>query len=128
MSSLQNLRIGQINVRGMSDDKKRARLFKEWREKYDILFAGETHCSNTRETLWSNEWGGHSLWSNQSNNAGGCAILTRELKLKPIFTPQHIVRKTLTELKRRRLIKEMIFIKEKIIFYNRMNKKKMKKV
>ena len=89
----QNLRITSINVRGLCELKKRARLFKEWKEKYDIIFVSETHSSSLSEEAWSNEWKGQSendsIWSNGSNKARGCAILTTGIKLKTIFKSEN---------------------------------------
>ncbi len=67
-----------LNVRGLrSNQKKRQKTFKQFRNKYKsgFVFLQETHSSQETENLWSKEWGGEILFSHGSTNARGVAVL-----------------------------------------------------
>ena len=61
-------------------------MFKEWKKNYDIVFSSETHSSKRTNKEWSDEYGGHCIWSNGSGRAKGCAILSNKYSLTEIYT------------------------------------------
>ena len=70
------LKIISLNVRGISNFKKRRTIFTWCRRKNaDVIFLQETHSSKATEVQWKNEWGGKMLFSHGSPNSCGTAIL-----------------------------------------------------
>ena len=70
------LKIMSLNVRGISNFKKRRTIFTWCRRKSaDVIFLQETHSNKTTEIQWKNEWGGKMLFSHGSPNSCGTAIL-----------------------------------------------------
>ena len=63
------------NVRGMRDKKKREKLYHRFRDKGDIIFVQESHCTSADEIMWENEWNGDVYFSNGSSNSKGVMIL-----------------------------------------------------
>ena len=54
------LKIMSLNVRGISNFKKRRTIFTWCRRKSaDVIFLQETHSNKTTEIQWKNEWGGN---------------------------------------------------------------------
>ena len=72
-----SLTVATCNVNGIRNIKKRNSIFTWLKSlKLDIIFLQETHCHLRKEsTLWSREWGVHSLWSRGTNNSKGVAVL-----------------------------------------------------
>ena len=71
-----SLKIVSLNVRGISNFKKRRTIFTWCRRKNtDIIFLQETHSIASTEKQWKNEWGGKMLFSHGSPNSCGTAIL-----------------------------------------------------
>ena len=72
---MASLKIMTCNVRGLSDTKKRKKLFNYLRnKKCDIVMLQETH-SEKRSKIWRSEWGGDIIFSHGTSNARGTAIL-----------------------------------------------------
>ena len=71
------LTIVSLNVRGVSNFKKRRTIFTWCREKNAdvIFFLQETHSNKATENQWQREWGGRMLFSHGSPNSCGTAIL-----------------------------------------------------
>ena len=66
-----------LNVRGLSNFKKRKLIFSWCRKKSDIIFLQETHSKFEVQNQWEREWGEVCFFSHGSNNARGVAILFR---------------------------------------------------
>ena len=67
-----------LNVRGLSNRKKRRVIFTWCRKKRsDMILLQETHSSRDKEQFWKNEWGGNIVFSHGKSNARGVAILFR---------------------------------------------------
>ena len=70
------LKIVSLNVRGVSNFKKRRTIFTWCRRKNaDVIFLQETHSNKATENQWQHEWGGKMLFSHGSPNSCGTAIL-----------------------------------------------------
>ena len=70
------LKIISLNVKGISNFKKRRTIFTWCRRKNaDVILLQETHSNKTTEIQWKNEWGGKMLFSHGSPNSCGTAIL-----------------------------------------------------
>ena len=67
-------RIITLNVRGLSNEKKRRAIFDKYRKITDLLVLQETHSTSEIEKLWENEWGGKALFSHGTNSARGIGI------------------------------------------------------
>ena len=71
-----NIKIISLNVRGISNFKKRSSIFNWCRNSQaDLILLQETHSTVPIENLWSFEWGGKILFSHGTNNSRGVAIL-----------------------------------------------------
>ena len=71
-----SIKIGTANVNGLQDNKKRARMFKYFKEKeYDIIFLQETHSTSSCEKFWTTQWGGQCIYAHGESNARGTAIM-----------------------------------------------------
>ena len=70
------MKIVSLNVRGISNFKKRRTIFTWCRQKNaDVIFLQETHSVLASEKQWKNEWVGKMLFSHGSPNSCGTAIL-----------------------------------------------------
>ena len=70
------MKIVSLNVRGISNLKKRRTIFTWCRRKNaDVIFLQETHSFLASEKQWKNEWGGKMLFSYGSPNSCGTATL-----------------------------------------------------
>ena len=68
-----------LNVRGISNFKKRKMMFTWCRKKKtDIIFLQETHSKKDAEMYWKNEWGSEIILSHGSSNSCGVAILVKK--------------------------------------------------
>ena len=55
---MTKLRVVTFNARGLSDNNKCRQVFKYLHElKVDIILIQESHCSNSKQKLWRNQWG-----------------------------------------------------------------------
>lgn len=96
--SLKNLpptlKILTINARGLRNKTKRLGFFS-WLSSldFDIHFIQETHCSSKKDAkIWSQEWGGKTLWSFGASNSRGVAILFKRgfiCKIDDIVEDKH---------------------------------------
>ena len=56
--------IASLNVDGIRDDDRRARIFEYLKSlKYDFFLLQETHIQTEDIEAWSTEWGGPCFWS-----------------------------------------------------------------
>ena len=77
------VRLTSINIRGLGDESKRIRVFKQLMQSaYDVIAIQETHCTPENVIKWKNEWPGISHWTGGSSNSAGLAFL---------FHPKHTV-------------------------------------
>ena len=83
-SKPDSIKLLSLNVRGLSNFKKRRAIFSWCRkQKADLIFLQETHSSKEREGQWIKEWGAQILFSHGSTNARGVAVLiTNNLDIK----------------------------------------------
>ena len=57
------LKIVSLNVRGVSNFKKRRTIFTWCRRKNaDVIFLQETHSKKATENQWQREWGGKNAF------------------------------------------------------------------
>ena len=66
-----------INVNGMAEQHKRAKIF-EWlrTSRFDIFLIQESHLANMAQgKAWEKEWTGQTAWSPGSNRSAGVAVL-----------------------------------------------------
>lgn len=71
------LRFVSVNVNGLRNRSKRENIF-HWLtiKDFDVIFIQETHCKDDSEaTLWGNEWGGVTIWSNGTSQSRSVAVL-----------------------------------------------------
>ena len=78
-----------VNIRGLSNPKKRRAVFDYYRVNADVLILQETHSSPQIENIWENEWGGKAIYAHGTSQARGIAIL---LSRKCQFTTSNILR------------------------------------
>ena len=65
-----------MNVRGLRNDKKRKEMFIYFKNmQSDIICVQESHVESSIEAMWTNEWGGEILFSNDSSLARGVMIM-----------------------------------------------------
>lgn len=66
-----------LNVNGIGDKNKRFDVFQTLRnENFDIIALQETHCdSEETAEIWTEEWGGKSIWSKYRSDRAGVAFL-----------------------------------------------------
>ena len=75
-STLDNLVICSLNVRGLSNAKKRRETFNWLRnKKYSVYLLQEVHCSKEMEHFWLTEWGYKGIFSSLSSARAGVCIL-----------------------------------------------------
>ena len=68
-----------LNVRGISNFKKRKMIFTWCRKKKpDIIFLQETHSKKDTEMYWKNEGGSEIILAHGSSNSCGVAILVNK--------------------------------------------------
>ena len=73
------LRLISLNVRGLSNFKKRRMIYTWCKKKNtDIIFLQETHSTEEVENQWRNEWGAGIIMSNGSSNSRGVAVLVKK--------------------------------------------------
>ena len=72
------LNLLSLNVRGISNFKKRRTIFTWCRKRADISFLQETHSTATAENQWKNEWGAELITCHGSSNSCGVAILIKK--------------------------------------------------
>ena len=67
-----------VNVRGISNFRKR--MIYTWcrKRKAEFVFLQETHSIKDKEIQWKNEWGGVMIMSHGSPNSCGVAILFKK--------------------------------------------------
>ena len=51
-------RVLSLNVRGISNDQKRRKIYELYRRRCDVFLIQEAHCTRETEHMWKNEWGG----------------------------------------------------------------------
>ena len=73
------LRLISLNVRGLSNFKKRRMIYTWCKKKNtDIIFLQETHSTKEVENQWRNEWGAEIIMSHGSSNSRGVAVLMKK--------------------------------------------------
>ena len=71
-----SLKICSLNVRGLTEGKKRRDVFSYLRKKkYDIYFLQECHSIKEKENAWEVEWGYKAFFSSYKSNSRGVGIL-----------------------------------------------------
>ena len=77
-SKPDSIKLLSLNVRGLSNFKKRRAIFSWCRkQKADLIFLQETHSTKEREGQWIKEWGTQIFFSHGSTNARGVAVLIK---------------------------------------------------
>ena len=73
------LRLISLNVRGLSNFKKRRMIYTWCKKKNtDIIFLQETHSTKEVENQWRNEWGAEIIMSHGGSNSRGVAVLMKK--------------------------------------------------
>ena len=73
-----SLKLVSLNVRGLSNFRKRRAIFTWCRkQKADLIFLPETHSTKAGEYKWKKEWGSEIIFSHGSSNARGVAVLIK---------------------------------------------------
>ena len=73
-----SLKLLSLNVRGLSNFRKRRAIFTWCRkQKADLIFLQETHSTEAGECKWKKEWGSEIIFSHGSSNARGVAVLIK---------------------------------------------------
>ncbi|KAL9961456.1 hypothetical protein ACROYT_G030398 [Oculina patagonica] len=73
-----SLKLLSLNVRGLSNFRKRRAIFTWCRkQKADLIFLQETHSTENDECKWKKEWGSEIIFSHGSSNARGVAVLIK---------------------------------------------------
>ena len=82
---MDSLQIKSQNVRGLSNEKKRRKLFT-WFHKStaSIILLQETHSSTNMEMIWKSEWGGDIIFAHGTGAARGACILFKNSVAKSI--------------------------------------------
>ena len=83
------LSILSLNINGMSEDKKRNKLFENLTNKnIDLILLQETHSTNKMINKWEKEWLGKSFWNSGkvSKSSGVAILLKKDLKIET-YTP-----------------------------------------
>ena len=88
------LSIITININGLTEDKKRNKLFENLiNKKTDINLLQETHSTKNTIEKWEKEWIGKSFWnSGEITKSSGVAILLRKNLKIEILTVQKDVK------------------------------------
>ena len=83
------LRIATTNVRGLSNNYKRRKLFHYFHNKeFHILLLQETHMVKNQMHIYKSQWGGKIYVSNGDSNARAVAIMVKrgvKFKVNKIF-------------------------------------------
>ena len=75
----ETLTLLSLNVKGLSNFRKRRTIFTWWRKKNaDIVFLQEKHSKKETEVQWRNEWGVDVVLSHGNFNSCGVAILLKK--------------------------------------------------
>ena len=61
----------------MANQKKRRKVFDQYRGLADLLIIQETHSSKEVQDIWENEWGGKIIMNHGLTNARGIAIFIK---------------------------------------------------
>ena len=68
--------ICSLNVRGLSNDKKRREIFLWMKKKqFSTYFLQETHSTNKSGIYWRSEWGYSTIFKEFSSSKAGVGIL-----------------------------------------------------
>ena len=85
-----NLRVGSLNVKGLTNDKKRKEIVHWLHGKnMNIHFLQETHSSNENVKNFQDDWEGRCSFSNKNTASAGVMILFNtncEYKLENVIT------------------------------------------
>ena len=74
-----NLALISLNVKGLSNFKKRRMLYTWCRKKNtDIIFLQETHSTKEVENKWRSEWGAEIIMSHGSSNSRWVAVFMKK--------------------------------------------------
>lgn len=101
-----------FNVRGIQDNKKRNDLFA-WlkRKHFDLCLLQETHSSEKSNSKWETEWGYKCIFSNNTTNSRGVAILLNN-------TFCHSINKTIIDPEGRYIILDITINNNRITLVN----------
>ena len=67
-----------FNVRGLRDNKKRAKVFKFLKSSiFDVVLLQETHAVKRDQKFWKTCWGGQAFFANGTTNSKGCMLLIK---------------------------------------------------
>ena len=73
-----SLKLVSLNVRGLSNFRKRRAIFTWCRkQKADLIFLQETHSTKAGKYKWKKEWGSEIIFPHGSSNARGVAVLIK---------------------------------------------------
>ena len=76
IAEMSDFRMLSLNVRGLSNFKKRRAIFAWCRKQNaNIIFLQETHSTGNNEKQWKAEWGAPLELAHGSSNLRGVAIL-----------------------------------------------------
>ena len=78
------LRILSINARGLRDWQRRKGFMQYVREKSDIAFIQEAHCTEEDIIAWNNQWGSGGVFSPGTSRSCGCLILYNQSKFTAV--------------------------------------------
>ena len=80
-----NLSVLSLNINGMSEDKKRYKLFEILTNKYiNIILLQEMHSKDKLISKWEKEWLGKSFWNSGklTQFSGVAMLLKKDLNIK----------------------------------------------
>ena len=80
-----NLSVLSLNINGMSEDKKRCKLFEILTNKYiNIILLQEMHSKDKLISKWGKEWLGKSFWNSGklTQFSGVAMLLKKDLNIK----------------------------------------------
>ncbi len=77
-SSIEELLIGSLNVRGLNNEYKRKSVI-QWslNKKIDVLLLQEVYSDVDSENIWSKEWGTQIQFAHGSRHSNGVAIISK---------------------------------------------------
>lgn len=75
---MSDFRMPSLNVRGLSNFKKRAIFAWCRKQNANIIFLQETHSTGNNDKQWKAEWGNPLELAHGSSNSRGVAILFRK--------------------------------------------------
>ena len=76
--STMSFKLISLNVKGISNFKKRTIFTWSRKRNADITFLQETHSTAESIVQWKNEWGGELIACHGSSNSRGVAILIKK--------------------------------------------------